>query len=165
VFALDTLRRDKPDAYGAQLSAAWQFLNGDTDSATARARALPDHAALLRGLLIFDWMAALLPADPRAARYAVVRPTPSDIEGFLLDHGILQSWATVAVDDAALELAPKLLAESSPRTQPEDLDVVLRWFGAQRPPACLVHLPDDPVLAADRIQDAALALADGFAQA
>jgi hypothetical protein len=164
VFALDTLRRDNPDAYQAQLSAAWQFLNGDTDSAIIRARALPDHAALLRGLLSFDWTAALLPADPRLARYAVLRPTPSDIEGFLLDRGILQSWVTVAVDDAALELAPKLLAKASPRTHAEDVDVVLRWFGAQRPPACLVHLPDDPVVAADRIQDAALALADGFAQ-
>jgi hypothetical protein len=164
VFALDTLRRDNPDAYQAQLSAAWQFLNGDTDSAIIRARALPDHAALLRGLLSFDRTAALLPADPRLARYAVLRPTPSDIEGFLLDRGILQSWVTVAVDDAALELAPKLLAKASPRTHAEDVDVVLRWFGAQRPPACLVHLPDDPVVAADRIQDAALALADGFAQ-
>jgi hypothetical protein len=96
----------------------------------------------------------------------VLRPTTSNgIEGFLLNHGILQSWVVWLADEDAPDLAAKLLGETSPRTSPEDSDVVLRWFGAQRPPACLVHLPDDPLAAADAIEDAASALADRLAQA
>ena len=163
VFALDRLRRDAPASYAAQLAAAWRFLNGDTDTAIRYAR--HGSGALLRAVLGFDFPAALLPADPRVARYAVLRPTPDGIEGFLLDHGILQAWVVVPVDDAPTALAVKLLAKTAPRTGAEDRDVVLRWFGAQHPPACLVHLPDDPLAAADRLQDAALALADRLAQA
>jgi hypothetical protein len=163
VFALDTLRREKPDAYRVALQTAWAFLNGDMATAVARAQRGP--SALLHALLDFDWPAALLPADPRVARYAVLRPTPAGIEAFLLDQGILQSWVVVAVEDAPIELADELLARTAPRTAAPDIDVVLRWFGAQRPPACLVHLPDDPLIAGDRLQDALLALADGFAQA
>ena len=92
------------------------------------------------------------------ARYAVLRPTSTGIEGFRLEYGILQAWVVVPSDVDATTLAAKLLAETTPRTGPEDRDVVLRWFGAQRPPACLVHLPDDPLAAADAIQDAASSL-------
>ena len=67
---------------------------------------------------------------------------------------------TVPFDDAPTDLAARLLAEAAPRTNPEDRDVVLRWFGAQRPPAGLIHLPDDPLAAADRLQAAALALGE-----
>jgi DNA polymerase III epsilon subunit-like protein len=167
VFALDTLRRDNPEAYFTELGAAWGFLNGDTDAALARVRSSLELGAFLGSVLNFDRSAALLPADPRAARYAVLRPTPTatGIEGFLLDRGILQSWVTSAVENAPFDLAGQLLSETAPHTHPEDADVVLRWFGAQRPPACLVHLPDDPVATADRVQDAALALADRLAQA
>ena len=41
---------------------------------------------------------------------------------------------------------------------------MLRWLGAQRPPAQLVWIPDDPLLAADAIEDAASALLDGFGE-
>ncbi len=163
VFALDTLRRDNSAEYAAQLTAAWAFLNGATDTAIERARRGP--GALLRMVLDFDWPAALLPADPRVARYAVLRPTSTGIEGFRLEYGILQAWVVVPSDADATPLAAKLLAETTPRTGPEDRDVVLRWFGAQRPPACLVHLPDDPLAAADAIEDAVSALGDSFYQA
>jgi hypothetical protein len=158
VFGLDALRRDEPAAYAAQLAEAWRFLNGHTDAAIAAAQRGP--AALLRKVLDFDWSAAVLPADPRVARYAVLRPTSSGIEGFLLDHGILRSWVMESFEDAPTELAAKLLADAAPRTNPEDRDVVLRWFGAQRPPACLILVQDDPRAAADLLQDAALALGE-----
>jgi hypothetical protein len=163
VFALDRLRRDDPAEYGTQLTLAWGFLNGQPEAALARARRGP--AALLRLVLDFDCQAALLPADPRVARYAVLRPASTGIEGFLLDRGILQSWVVVPFDVDPTDLAAKLLAETAPRTGPEDTDVLLRWFGAQRPPACLVHLPDDSLAATDAIQDAASALADRLAEA
>jgi hypothetical protein len=35
---------------------------------------------------------------------------------------------------------------------------VLRWLGAQRPGTVLIRLPDDPLAAADAVEDAALAL-------
>jgi hypothetical protein len=163
VFGLDALRRENPTAYASQLAAAWRFLNGHTDAARAAARHGP--AALLRSVLDFDWPGALLPADPRVARYAVLRPTHSGIEGFVLDRGTLKAWVVVPLDaDAPAALVAKLLADAIPRTRPEDCDVVLRWFGAQRPPASLVHLSDDPQAAADRLQDAALALGDRLAQ-
>jgi hypothetical protein len=164
VFALDRQRGDDPTSYAAQLASAWRFLNGDIDTAIAYAQRGP--AALLRAVLNFDWSDAVLPADPRVARYAVLRPTPTGIEGFLLDAGILQTWVVVPFDeDPPTALTAKLLAKTAPRTGADDIDVVLHWFGAQRPPAYLVHLPDDPQAAADRLQDAALALADGFYRA
>ena len=53
-----------------------------------------------------------------------------------------------------------LLEPGEPRTQPEDTPVVLRWFGAQRPPTRLIYLPDDVDLlaAADLIEAAVLDL-------
>ncbi len=162
VFALDTLRRDSPATYAAQLIHAWLFLNGETDSAVAYARRGP--ATLLRMVLDFDLQAALLPADPRVARYAVLRPAPTGIEGFLIDRGVLRSWVPPRLDEKPSQLASELLADASPRTKSEDVDVVLRWFGAQRPPACLVHLPEDPVAAAEAIEDAASGLLDWLVQ-
>ena len=105
----------------------------------------------------------LLPADPREASYAVVRPGPSGIEGFLIDRGVCRAWSVLHDDDVS-QFAADLLAAAEPRTEPEDIDVVLRWFGAQRPPALLVHLPQDPLDAADAIEAAALALADRLVQ-
>ena len=47
---------------------------------------------------------------------------------------------------------------SEPRTESADIDVVLRWFGAQRPPARLVHLDDGTQIATERLAAAAMAL-------
>jgi hypothetical protein len=99
----------------------------------------------------------LMPADPRHARYAVVRGGPTALEGFLLDHAILRSFISSDGDDA-FAFARQLLAPAEPRTTAPDVDVVLRWFGAQRPPARLVLLPDEPLAAADAIEDAVLAV-------
>ena len=60
-------------------------------------------------------------------------------------------------DDTA-RFARELLAQGEPKTAAEDVDVVLRWFGAQRPPARLICLPDEPQAAADAIEDAASGL-------
>jgi hypothetical protein len=48
----------------------------------------------------------------------------------------------VAADELAV--AASLLAELSPRTEPADADVVVRWLGRQ---PLLVHLTDDEVAA------------------
>jgi hypothetical protein len=112
-------------------------------------------------VLAFDLTKLLLPADPRAARYAVLRVDASGIEGFLIDHGVFRAWAVLHEDDIGLSrFAAELLADVEPRTGPDDRDVVLRWFGAQRPPSKLVYLGDnDSQAAADAIVDAASALA------
>jgi hypothetical protein len=99
----------------------------------------------------------LLPADPRHARYAVVRPGPTGLEGFLLDRAILRTWTVLDQDDA-FAFVQRLLAPAEPRTTSDDVAVVLRWFGAQRPPARLVLLSDDNLAAADAIEDAVYAL-------
>jgi hypothetical protein len=154
VFDLDGARRADRARYEEQLALAWRFLNGETEPAEAQARlrAVP----LLRRVLAFDLNAVLLSADPRHARYAVLRPGPTGIEGFVIDHGIFLS-SSVLRDDT-VEFAATLLADAEPRTTPDDVDVVLRWFGAQRPPARLVLLPADRQAAGDAIEDAALAL-------
>lgn len=159
IFALDTLRREDPVEYADRLDLAWLFLTGDTDTAVTHARHGP--AALLRMLLDFDLPGALLPADPRIARYAVLRPTPTGIEGCLIERGVCMSW--VPPQDGR-QLGARLLADAVPRTTAEDVDVVLHWFGAQRPPAVLVHLPDDFAAAAEAIEDAALQLRSGLSQ-
>jgi DNA polymerase III subunit epsilon len=157
VFDLDALRRGDPSRYVVQLADAWHFLQGDSRRAEALARG--HSVTLLRKVLSFDIHALLLPADPAHARYAVVRPNPSGVEGFLLDHAILRAWATLG-DDDAFTFARRLLTQAEPRTTPEDARVVLRWFGAQRPPTRLICLPQEPLAAADAIERAALDLAD-----
>jgi hypothetical protein len=154
VFDLDGARRADRARYEEQLALAWRFLNGETEPAEAQARlrAVP----LLRRVLAFHLNAMLLPADPRHARYAVLRQGPTGVEGFVIDHGIFIS-STVLGDDTA-EFAATLLADAEPRTTQDDVDVVLRWFGAQRPPARLVPLPTDRQAATDVIEDATLAL-------
>jgi hypothetical protein len=156
VFELDALRRGDLTRYRASLTAAWRFLGGEKDVAETRARRA--SMDLLRKVLAFDVGRLLLPADPALARYAVLRPGPDGIEGFLLDRGVLRAW-TVCDDDDGFSFARSLLAAAEPRTAPEDARVVLRWFGAQRPPARLVHLPDaDALAAADLIEAAVLDL-------
>ena len=159
---MNTLRSANPAEYNARLIVAWDFLNGKVDTAIAYARRGP--ASVLRLVLDFDLASTLLPADPRQARYVVLRPTPAGIEGFLLDQGLLRCWVPPRIDVDDRQIAAELLADVAPRTKPEDLDVVLRWFGAQRPPASVVHVPDDPLAAADRIEVAISALRDRLAQ-
>lgn len=156
VFELDALRRTDPLAYTARLDAAWQFLHGASEAAEGLARR---DVTLLRKVVAFDVAAMLLPADPRLGRYAILRPSGAAIEGFLLDQAILTSWTTLAdAGEDAHGFALRLLEAAAPRTSPQDADVVLRWFGAQRPPARLIALPEDALAAADAIEDAIYAL-------
>jgi hypothetical protein len=129
-------------------------LHGHADAAESLAR--PRSTRLLRQVLAFDVAALLLPADPRAARYAVVRPARSGVEGFVIDRAVCVGWHVLEDAVDALAFAADLLGLAEARTAPEDADVVLRWLGAQRPPARLLHLPDDPLLASDALVDAAL---------
>jgi DNA polymerase III epsilon subunit-like protein len=156
VFGLDGLRRADRERYEERLAEAWAFLEGD--SARAQALTRPRSVHLLRQVVAFDVASLLLPADPRVARYAVIRAGPTSIEGLLLDRAILYAWGELADTDESFVFAQHLLAPCSARTTPEEVDVVLRWFGAQRPPARLVLLPDDALAAADAIEDAVLGL-------
>jgi DNA polymerase III epsilon subunit-like protein len=151
VFELDELRRTRSPGYIPRLEQAWQFLHGEMTTAEplARKHSLP----VLRKVLAFDLASMLLPADPLCARYAVLRPSPAGVEGFLLDRAVLMMW-TVLEDNDTSSFAARLLEAGQPRTEPQDSGVVLRWFGAQRPPGRLVWLPDDDVAATDAIQDA-----------
>jgi DNA polymerase III epsilon subunit-like protein len=151
VFELDRLRRARAADYEAQLAQAWDFLRGFRPPAEALAR--QRGVRLLRKVLAFDLAAALLPADPRHTRYAVLRASRGSIEGFILDHAILRGFATLE-DDDAFGFASRLLAATEQRTAAEDADVVLRWFGAQRPPARLLVLSDDEAEAHDAIHTA-----------
>jgi hypothetical protein len=162
VFDLDALRRADLEAYEAQLALAWAFLHGEKDLAEDQARRRSRR--LLSEVLAFDVQALLLPADPHVARYAVIRPADHGIEGFLIDRAIFRGWATLAGDDLS-QFAARLLDEAAEaRTKPDDGDVVVRWIGAQRPPADLVWLPDDRRLAADAIEQAASAFVYGFGE-
>jgi hypothetical protein len=119
---------------------------------------------MLRRVLAFDVSSMRLPADPARSRYAVVRPAPQGIEGFVLDRAILFAWASLE-DDDAYAFAGRLLEPAEPRTTPADARVVLRWFGSQRSTARLVHLPDDRLAAADAIEAAVAELVAGEASA
>ena len=177
VFELDELRHGDRGVYLERLRLAWAFLQlqlqlqlggggglglgGESEVAEALARRR--SVGLLRQVLAFRSSQMLLPADPRHARYAVVRPGERCIEGFLIDRAILRNWMTFTQDDASA-FARRLLAPVEARTTPDDVAVVLRWFGAQRPPARLAWLPeDDDVRAADAIEDAVYALASAEA--
>jgi hypothetical protein len=176
LFQLDeSRRRDPADVYRERLLNAWQFLGGDTERGLAEARnalsqatAERDHRALRLGQRVlalarsYDPQKLLLPADPRQARYAVVRPCPGGIEGFVLDRGLLLAHSVTDGNDLK-SFVQELTEGSQPRTGPADVDVVLRWLGAQRDAgsgevrstARVVHLPDDPAAAAQVIHDAA----------
>jgi hypothetical protein len=155
VFGLDALRRGDRAQYENQLALAWGFLRGETE--TAEAQAKHRSAALLQRVLAFDVNSLLLPADPRYSRYVVLRPGPTGLEGFLIDRGVFLNFRSGILAVDMTEFAANLLADLEQRTAPDDVDVVLRWFGSQRPPAVLVHLPDDRLAAADAIEVAALA--------
>jgi hypothetical protein len=160
VFELDALRHGDRQEYEDRLGLAWQFLRVGGECEAAEAFARRRHSTrLLREVLAFDPRPMLLPADPREASCVVVRPGPAGIEGFLIDHGIFGAWSVVHDDDVH-QFAADLLGAAQPRTGPDDTDIVLRWFGAQRPPAVLVYLGQDPLEAADAIEGAALSLTD-----
>ncbi len=154
VFELDRLRKADPFVYAQRLDNAWRFLNGEKGPAETSARR---STVLLRKVVAFQIEALLLPADPRTACYAVVRPAPDGLEGFLLDGAILRAWRLLEDDDVT-RFAATLLESREARTTPEDRDVVLRWLGAQRPSARLIAAPD-----ADRIEDAAFELLEASA--
>jgi DNA polymerase III epsilon subunit-like protein len=155
VFQLDVLRKGDPTVYEARLQLAWAFLHGDTQAAEALARQRSPR--LVHRVLAFQPGLLLLPADPSQARYAVVRPGASGIEGLLIDRGQFRGYALLVHDDLR-QFALELLTIGEARSRPEDCAVVVRWIGAQRPPACLVHLPDDARAAADAIESAAALL-------
>ena len=158
VFQLDELRSARSLAYEERLGQAWQFLHGDSAAATAAERlARRTSVTILRKVLAFDVGAMLLPADPRVARYAVVRPGPMGVEGFLLDRAVLCGWSLLEQDET-FAFARRLLESAGPRTGTDDVDVVLRWFGAQRSSARLIWLPDDALAAADAVEAGACAL-------
>jgi len=176
VFELDHLRRGDPWLYDERLLAAWAFLGGATEPGLELVRARQQQAAalgdgpavarcerLVRAIQAFDPARLLLPADPQAARYAVLRPGPNGLEGFIVEGGICTGYELLDVLDEAAPFAQALLAQATPRTTADDVPVVLRWLGAQRPTARLVHLPSDTLLAAEAIEDAVLALLPGEA--
>ncbi|MBV9327349.1 MAG: hypothetical protein JO352_26705 [Chloroflexi bacterium] len=158
VFLLDSLRRANPSGYLMRLAEAWRFLGGERGTAEMLAR--EKSVGLLRKVLAFEPAALLLPADPAQARYAVARPSPEGIEGFLLDHARLCAWTRLQ-DDDLFTFARRLLEPAEPRTTPDDAGVVLRWFGAQRPPARLICLSDDRRAAVDAIEAAVVELLAG----
>jgi DNA polymerase III epsilon subunit-like protein len=173
VFGLNDLRRSADPRYVEQLAGAWAFLNGQPGHALDIARhqhaqAVGAHdarAARSWGLCLarvrdYDPAALLLPVDPRDARYAVVRLGPLGVEAFVLERAILLGWAVLDVDDADVHgFAVGVLDQHEPRTTGAEIDVVLRWFGAQRlPSARLVALPSDCLAAADAIEAAVAAL-------
>ncbi len=162
VFDLDRVRGTDRVRYVEQVQRAWAFLNGFTDEALAEARrrhadavAQQDaRAALaweqrLRLVAHYDPQAVLLPADPRKARYAVLRPGPLGLEGFVIDRGVLIGFRLLEDGDY-----DALLQQDEPRTTPGDSHVVLRWLGAQRPTARLILLPDDAASASDVLAEA-----------
>jgi DNA polymerase III subunit epsilon len=148
VFDLDALRRAHAAEYETRLLAAWRMLTSrEVDDALEllqqRQRAAAAGAdldgvraceRLIAAARAFAAAPDLLPADPRGARYAVVRAD----EAFVIDRGICVGWLRL-LDDDMDAIARELLTQSEPRTTPEDADIVLRWLGAQ---PRLVHLAD-----------------------
>jgi DNA polymerase III epsilon subunit-like protein len=163
VFDLDALRHADPGLYEQHLAMAWDYLKLQGQRDVAEARARQHSLAVLRAVLAFDLGAILLPADPREALYAVVRPCPTGLEGFVVDRGICTAWTVTEADDVSRFAGELLSSSEQPRTMPDDIHIVLRWLGAQRPPARLVHLPDDPLAAADAIEAAAFSALGGDA--
>jgi DNA polymerase III epsilon subunit-like protein len=172
VFELDALRRADRKRYVEHVARAWAFLKGSGDDALAEARRQHAHAVAsgdplhmrlceqrLRAVRDYDLAALLLPADPRHTAFAVVRPGPNGVEGFLLQAAVLTGFTTLAEDDCQA-FAQGLQAQQQPRTAPDDVNVVLRWLGAQRSTAHLIALPDD-----DRVAQHLIAAAAGAVMA
>ncbi len=171
VFELRRWRRQDRARCVEELRRSWAFLNGWTEDALAEARRHHTQAVAagdldsarawekrLAAVRDYDVAALLLPADPRHARYAVVRPGPNGLEGFLVARAVLRGFQRLDDKDYVEEFAGALLAQHRARTSADDTHVVLRWLGAQRPTARLVALPEDDRRAADLIADAAAAL-------
>src|SRR6202011_6083466 len=90
VFELDSLRRGNREQYEERLRLAWEFLHIGGQSVAAETSARRRSTRLLQRMLAFDPTANLLPADPREASYAVVRPGPAGIEGFFVERGVFR---------------------------------------------------------------------------
>jgi hypothetical protein len=169
-FALDDAYRRDHSAYIGRLRRAWRLLCGDEDAREEAvggvreqlgpARARGDYKLLLRAerllasLLAYEPSALLLPADPCQSRYAVVRPGPHGLEVFVLDRAVLVRQAVLTPGDDRETACPRLLDTGEPRTGPDDRPVVLRWLGAQQPPARLIYLPEAGAAAETVLLDA-----------
>lgn len=175
LFGLDEARRTWPlPTYLLRLRAAWRFLQGEPEEGVAAARAAlavsvasrdPDAErrcrARLRAALAYDPRAATLPADPREARFALLRPMAGElgVEGFVLDAAVLVAHARCPEPWGLHRFALELSETHAPRTEPRDRWVVLRWLNAQRrPPAYLVRLAADPGEASVALFEAGSAL-------
>jgi len=167
LFGLRELRLSaSDDEYEASVGDCWAFLSGSTAGGIERARRRQaaasqarDYAAgrrwqgLLAAALAYDPATQLLPADPREAQYALVRPGPAGVELFIVDRGMLL-FHGVCRDGEPTDFARAALAAGTPLTEPTDVAVVRRWLGSQRPTARLLLLPDDQATAAAAIADA-----------
>jgi hypothetical protein len=178
VFELDACRRGQRELYERQLLDAWTFLQGDVDAPLARVQQRQRAAAaaadgvelrrcerLLAAVGEYDVTTTVLPADPRTSRYAVVRPSNRGVEGLLLDRGMLVRYYVMEGEGKdATRFAAELLTPDRPRTAEEDVAVVLRWLGAQKPSARMVLVDGvDEQRARDAIENAATELAAGQA--
>ncbi len=168
LFGLHELRLSAPDdQYEASVADCWAFLSGSTAGGIERARGrlaaasqTRDYAAvrrwqgLLAAALAYDPATRLLPADPRKAQYALVRPGPAGVvELFIVDRGVLL-FQGVCQGGEPTAFAMAALAAGTPLTEPADVAVVRRWLGSQRPTARLLLLPDDQATAAATVADA-----------
>jgi hypothetical protein len=117
---------------------AWRFLVAPELVWSLALTAARSQRSLVAAVVAYVPDALLLPADPAQARFAVVRPAPEleAAEVFVLERGVLIAQGRVPPADV-----PSLLASSAALTDEAERHVVLRWLGAQRPPARLVHLP------------------------
>ena len=128
--------------YAVQLASAWHFLSGDTDSADdLRARSDPSRCCARCSRSIVRGRCCCPPIRARRATRSCGR-RPRASRASVSTTAYLSAWAVRCGRRHAQPVrARDCSASAEPRTTPEDVDVVLRWFGAQRPPARLVHLP------------------------
>ncbi len=179
LFELDDARRQfGREAYRARLEAAWRFLQGERElgiesgqAVLAVATSRRDFEAarrwrkLLREAISFDVEDLVLSFDPLESRVALVRPAPGGgVEAFVVDRCVLVARASCS-DDELEDLADRLSRDRRARTSPGDVQVVLRWLGAQRSPARLIQLPSDMQDAGAAVQEAACRVAADAATA
>lgn len=162
VFDLDAARsRESLEGYVARVGRAWAFLQGNTEEGAACARAAlaaaiavrnQDGVRRWRSILDqargYDLGTALLPDDPRSGSLAVIRPGGKGLEGFRLDAGLLTAHARAGLQEPH-HLVEVLAEGGEPRTRPDDVELVLRWLGAQRRSARVISLAGgEPVVEA-----------------
>lgn len=145
LFGLDEARRSAPlPGYRALLEAAWRFLAGETEAgisaaqaALTAARAHRDFEAarrwerVLARALAYRPADLLLPADPAVARFAVVRPEGASVACTVIRAGRLEAAVRLQPEDDEWAAAARLLAATTPASGEDEVDLVLRWLGAQ----------------------------------